>query len=127
MAALTKKVSAPELNKSKDVKVTSIRYPFWFGGSASCFATFFTHPLDLGKLLLYYRKHWLTIAQSRYLQAIPPVMSKYSTAQVRLQTQATGAARLNMLQMFGHVAKTDGIMALYRGVRTTPTQLSESV
>ncbi|KAL5119005.1 Mitochondrial dicarboxylate transporter [Pleosporales sp. CAS-2024a] len=49
MAALTKKVSAPEVNKSRDVKVTQISYPFWFGGSASCFATFFTHPLDLVK------------------------------------------------------------------------------
>jgi hypothetical protein len=26
-----------------------IRYPFWFGGSASCFAACLTHPLDLGK------------------------------------------------------------------------------
>ena len=25
------------------------RYPFWFGGSASCFAAGVTHPLDLGK------------------------------------------------------------------------------
>jgi hypothetical protein len=25
-----------------------IRYPFWFGGSASCFAACVTHPLDLG-------------------------------------------------------------------------------
>lgn len=49
MAVLTKKVSAPELKKSEDVKKTPIHYPFWFGGSASCFATFFTHPLDLGK------------------------------------------------------------------------------
>jgi dicarboxylate transporter 10 len=49
MAALTKKMSAPEVHKSKDVTVTPIHYPFWFGGSASCFATFFTHPLDLGE------------------------------------------------------------------------------
>ncbi|KAH7398890.1 mitochondrial carrier domain-containing protein [Phaeosphaeria sp. MPI-PUGE-AT-0046c] len=84
MAALTKKVTASELNKSKDVKVTPISYPFWFGGSASCFAAFFTHPLDLVK--------------------------------VRLQTQVPGAARLNMLQMFSHVVKNDGIMALYRGI-----------
>ncbi|KAH8708657.1 mitochondrial carrier domain-containing protein [Phaeosphaeriaceae sp. PMI808] len=94
MAALTKKVSAPELSKSKDVKVTPISYPFWFGGSASCCATFFTHPLDLIK--------------------------------VRLQTQATGAARLNMLQMFGHVAKTDGVMALYRGVCLSAAQLRQA-
>lgn len=30
--------------------------------------------------------------------------------------QGTQGPRLNMLQMFGHVAKTDGIMGLYRGV-----------
>jgi dicarboxylate transporter 10 len=55
MAGITKEVSKPELQKSEDVKnvkKTPIYYPFWFGGSASCFATFFTHPLDLGMLLL---------------------------------------------------------------------------
>jgi len=52
MAAFTKKVSAPELRKSNDMINTPVHYPFWFGGSASCFATFFTHPLDLGKLVL---------------------------------------------------------------------------
>jgi hypothetical protein len=53
MADVKKPVSIPELRKSEDVKPikkTPIRYPFWFGGSASCFATFFTHPLDLGEL-----------------------------------------------------------------------------
>lgn len=52
MADVTKKVSVAELRKSEDVKPikkTPVHYPFWFGGSASCFATFFTHPLDLGK------------------------------------------------------------------------------
>ncbi|KAL1965558.1 hypothetical protein VTN77DRAFT_5642 [Rasamsonia byssochlamydoides] len=27
-----------------------IHYPFWFGGSASCFAASVTHPLDLVKV-----------------------------------------------------------------------------
>ena len=27
-------------------------YPFWFGGSASCFAAGVTHPLDLGTSIL---------------------------------------------------------------------------
>lgn len=31
-----------------------IHYPFWFGGSASCFAATVTHPLDLGKRALLY-------------------------------------------------------------------------
>ncbi|MCJ1449508.1 MAG: Mitochondrial dicarboxylate transporter, partial [Stictis urceolatum] len=29
----------------------SVRYPFWFGGSASCFAAIVTHPLDLVKVV----------------------------------------------------------------------------
>ncbi|KAF1989042.1 mitochondrial carrier [Aulographum hederae CBS 113979] len=61
-----------------------VHYPFWFGGSASCFAACVTHPLDLSK--------------------------------VRLQMQQRGAARLNMLQMFKHVAVTDGVRGLYKGL-----------
>jgi len=69
MSALTKKVTAPELKKSNDVINTPMHYPFWFGGSASCCATFFTHPLDLGKfLLVVLTSHWLMIVQSRYHQ-----------------------------------------------------------
>ncbi|EMD96057.1 hypothetical protein COCC4DRAFT_184185 [Bipolaris maydis ATCC 48331] len=87
MAQAAKRVTLPELRKSEDVKPvkkTPIHYPFWFGGSASCFATFFTHPLDLVK--------------------------------VRLQTQATHGVRLNMMQMFSHVMKTDGVLGLYKGI-----------
>ncbi|CAL5868211.1 uncharacterized protein PFLUO_LOCUS2435 [Penicillium psychrofluorescens] len=29
-------------------KPKKVHYPFWFGGSASCFAAAVTHPLDLG-------------------------------------------------------------------------------
>ncbi|KAF2636473.1 mitochondrial carrier [Massarina eburnea CBS 473.64] len=84
MTDATKPVSGREMRKSKDVKVAQISYPFWFGGTASCMATLFTHPLDLVK--------------------------------VRLQMQGNTAGRLNMLQMFSHVAKTDGVMGLYRGL-----------
>ena len=42
-------------NNAKDVKnlqnvkkQSKLRYPFWFGGSASCLAATVTHPLDLG-------------------------------------------------------------------------------
>lgn len=31
-----------------DAKKAMIRYPFWFGGSASSMAACVTHPLDLG-------------------------------------------------------------------------------
>lgn len=40
--------TAKEVIKSKDVQKRTIHYPFWFGGSASCFAACVTHPLDLG-------------------------------------------------------------------------------
>jgi hypothetical protein len=36
----------PTLSKQRQSK--QIHYPFWFGGSASCFAASVTHPLDLG-------------------------------------------------------------------------------
>ena len=32
-------------------KPKKVHYPFWFGGSASCFAAAVTHPLDLGMFL----------------------------------------------------------------------------
>ncbi|CCD44508.1 similar to mitochondrial dicarboxylate carrier [Botrytis cinerea T4] len=38
-----------------EVKVTAVKYPFWFGGSASCFAACVTHPLDLVKVRLQTR------------------------------------------------------------------------
>lgn len=84
MPALSKQVSAVESQKTADVKKAPIHYPFWFGGSASCFAACFTHPLDLVK--------------------------------VRLQTQGQHGVRRNMVQMFAHVAKTDGLKGLYRGL-----------
>ena len=37
------------MRKDNDVKIAHIAYPFWFGGTASCMATLFTHPLDLGE------------------------------------------------------------------------------
>ncbi|PQE32963.1 mitochondrial dicarboxylate carrier protein [Rutstroemia sp. NJR-2017a WRK4] len=40
-------VVKPQIQKAKK---EIIRYPFWFGGSASCFAACVTHPLDLGEL-----------------------------------------------------------------------------
>ncbi|OSS50364.1 hypothetical protein B5807_05070 [Epicoccum nigrum] len=84
MAALKTKRSGAEVRKSEDVVAKTVHYPFWFGGSASCCATLFTHPLDLVK--------------------------------VRLQTQAASGAKLNMSRMFAHIAKTDGIGGLYRGL-----------
>ena len=46
-------------------------------------------------------------------------MCSLSIRKVRLQTQniEPGVPRRNMLGMFVHVAKSDGVMGLYRGVR----------
>ena len=42
---------APGRNKDQNLQhAQHVHYPFWFGGSASCFAASVTHPLDLGKL-----------------------------------------------------------------------------
>jgi hypothetical protein len=40
-----------ELSRKKAWEREHVRYPFWFGGSASCFAACVTHPLDLGGFL----------------------------------------------------------------------------
>ena len=42
---------AKELSRKKQSEKEHMRYPFWFGGSASCFAACVTHPLDLGTFL----------------------------------------------------------------------------
>lgn len=41
-------VSQPQ-QTAQPPPVKKVHYPFWFGGSASCFAAGVTHPLDLGK------------------------------------------------------------------------------
>lgn len=44
-----------ESQQAARAAVKKVHYPFWFGGSASCFAAMVTHPLDLGE----YISHWL--------------------------------------------------------------------
>jgi hypothetical protein len=39
---------AEELSRKRAWDREHVKYPFWFGGSASCFAACVTHPLDLG-------------------------------------------------------------------------------
>jgi len=115
MAVLTN-VSAKNAHKSEDIdtkngaKKAPVRYPFWFGGSASCFATVFTHPLDLGACLPL-----LGLWEGEKSELLI-----FRTVKVRLQTQAASGVKLNMVQMFGHVIKADGFSGLYKGVRTPP-------
>jgi dicarboxylate transporter 10 len=40
---------AQEQSRTPARKREHVHYPFWFGGSASCFAACVTHPLDLGE------------------------------------------------------------------------------
>lgn len=47
--AATVKVARKEAQAKQEKYAHSIRYPFWFGGSASSMAACVTHPLDLGK------------------------------------------------------------------------------
>jgi dicarboxylate transporter 10 len=35
---------------NSSVKKGTLHYPFWLGGSSSCFAAGVTHPLDLGEI-----------------------------------------------------------------------------
>lgn len=52
-----------QASKDKLLDAKNIHYPFWFGGSASCFAAMVTHPLDLGTYPVSpnYVESWLTI------------------------------------------------------------------
>lgn len=49
--------SAVQFHKDRSLPKGPIHYPFWFGGSASCFAICFTHPLDLVKVRLQTQSH----------------------------------------------------------------------
>lgn len=52
MAAAAGKVKTEEAPAQRPASAAKkIHYPFWFGGSASCFAAGVTHPLDLGKFV----------------------------------------------------------------------------
>ena len=46
-------MSAQDKSTADAKKHANIRYPFWFGGSASCMAATVTHPLDLGMFTLF--------------------------------------------------------------------------
>lgn len=48
-------VKKAEMKVKSQTKNAVVKYPFWFGGSASCFAAMCTHPLDLVKVRLQTR------------------------------------------------------------------------
>lgn len=62
MADSGKLLSAPAAHsRVAQSKPKKVHYPFWFGGSASCFAAGVTHPLDLG-MCSYNMYMWLLSA-----------------------------------------------------------------
>ncbi|KAJ5716110.1 hypothetical protein N7493_008021 [Penicillium malachiteum] len=89
VASVSTSTTVPQ-SKSKKV-----HYPFWFGGSASCFAAGVTHPLDLVKVFSF----------------APGVQAET----VRLQTRAPDAPK-TMLGTFGHIVRHNGVTGLYNGL-----------
>lgn len=62
MSVDTKTKVAPVVaEQRKPNAVKKIHYPFWFGGSASCFAAGVTHPLDLGMFTVALHDPLITI------------------------------------------------------------------
>ncbi|KAF9883576.1 hypothetical protein FE257_003175 [Aspergillus nanangensis] len=51
MASSVKQLEVSHPPRATVAPVKKVHYPFWFGGSASCFAAAVTHPLDLAALL----------------------------------------------------------------------------
>ncbi|KAF4899328.1 Mitochondrial dicarboxylate transporter [Colletotrichum fructicola] len=79
---------------------SSVRYPFWFGGSASSMAACVTHPLDLGTHAPE-QHHQHTITNT-------PIA-------VRLQVRRPDAPK-NMVGTFAHIVRNHGITGLYNGL-----------
>ncbi|XHG02114.1 hypothetical protein AWENTII_005476 [Aspergillus wentii] len=48
--ASSAKLEVSSSQPPRAVSSKKLHYPFWFGGSASCFAATVTHPLDLVKV-----------------------------------------------------------------------------
>ena len=48
-------MAAQDKSTADAKKHANVRYPFWFGGSASCMAATVTHPLDLGMFTFFFR------------------------------------------------------------------------
>ncbi|KXH61388.1 hypothetical protein CSAL01_05221 [Colletotrichum salicis] len=108
-AATTATTTTPAPQKQKKTVEPSLRYPFWFGGSASSMAACVTHPLDLentGK------------RTPRSMIANPSSPKSRSTQQqfyVRLQVRRPDAPK-NMVGTFTHIIRNHGITGLYNGL-----------
>lgn len=90
----TTPISIPSSNTTTIKKSTSIQSPFWFGGAASCLATFVSHPFDLTKVRLQTLRVENSTAWSEFKLLSPARMFK---------TMWT-------------ISRTEGIQALYSGL-----------
>lgn len=93
-SATTTTISIPPSNTTTIKKTASIQSPFWFGGAASCLATFVSHPFDLTKVRLQTLRVENSTAWSEFKLLSPSRMFK---------TMWT-------------ISRTEGIQALYNGL-----------
>jgi dicarboxylate transporter 10 len=85
---------ATKITSLKPTQKASIQSPFWFGGAASCLATFVSHPFDLTKVRLQTLKVENSTAWSEFKLLSPTRMFK---------TMWT-------------ISRAEGITALYSGL-----------
>ena len=116
-------MSSTGTSRQKDHSIQTphhIHYPFWFGGSASCFAAAVTHPLDLSTSAKPYQENTERFkanrvnSKGRGRTLGRPEAQAYSM-QVRLQTRAPDGPK-GMFGTFVHILKTDSALGLYSGV-----------
>jgi dicarboxylate transporter 10 len=96
-----------ESTEDSSVGQCILHYPFWLGGSASCFAAGVTHPLDLGEIYPF------LLDTSKYEAST--YCNIQTLVKVRLQTRSANAPN-TMMGTFVHVVKHNGLKGLYNGV-----------
>ncbi|OHE99186.1 hypothetical protein CORC01_05467 [Colletotrichum orchidophilum] len=112
----TATATTPAPQKQKKTAEPSLRYPFWFGGSASSMAACVTHPLDLGNCAPPpKRKHQKT---DHSVHDGELKLSRHSLKprdRVRLQVRRPDAPK-NMVGTFTHIIRNHGVTGLYNGL-----------
>jgi len=71
---------AAKVDERRKKKPPAVRYPFWFGGSASSMAACVTHPLDLGKFCVHTMPSFAASAQDNLLTATRTLIVKVRTS-----------------------------------------------
>lgn len=90
----TPTTASEPLSKAIITKKASIQSPFWFGGAASCLATFVSHPFDLTKVRLQTLKVEHSTAWSEFKLLSPS----------------------RMFKTMWKISSTEGVSALYNGL-----------